>query len=72
MPDAPDFNQIARDCIEAMRLTGADMDTDTADGVAEQLRLIWNARGTADIALVEREYDPEATTTEDLIRKLDR
>lgn len=52
MRDAPDFNQIARDCIESSRLRGEEMDTDTATAIAEQLRHAWNARGAADIAVV--------------------
>ena len=46
MPETPDFDQIARKIGES--LTVADLDEARAT-FAESLRLVWNARGAADI-----------------------
>lgn len=52
MPE-PDFDQIAR------RIAGVWGDSSTlkpmTEAIAEQLRLIWNARGAADVARLEAE-----------------
>lgn len=44
MPETPDFDQIAA-------RTGVA--TISCPAVAEQLRLVWNARGAADLATIE-------------------
>lgn len=49
MADTPDFEQLARTIMGAMP-TGDSVDYDIQLGIAdlaEQLRLLWNARGAA-------------------------
>lgn len=61
MPDFPDFDQLALDIVETL-LEAVGHDFIRPDGqskaqsqiaVAEQLRLIWNARGAADIVALK-------------------
>jgi len=68
MPETPDFDQIAQ-----------SLDTGFADVIAEQLRLVWNARGAADVvkmestllALLEHAV-PAAEPSTPLVTQLDR
>jgi hypothetical protein len=57
MPESPDFDQIARRLI---LLTAAvhrqPIETQLAE-IAEQLRLVWNARGAADVIVVAEDHD---------------
>lgn len=64
MPDAPDFEAIARAALASALVvieahseeypTARPLITQLPRDVAEQLRLVWNARGAADVAkLVE-------------------
>jgi hypothetical protein len=46
MPESPDFDEIARQFMDRTFLHGRPLPQD----IAEQLRLIWNARGAADRA----------------------
>jgi hypothetical protein len=46
MPESPDFEQIARVLLDAS--DGEPGET----RIAEQLRLVWNARGAADVEAV--------------------
>jgi hypothetical protein len=56
-PDAPDFEQIAREVLDGLRVAPvADYD-DLVPDVAEQLRLVWNARGAADVEAVRSNID---------------
>lgn len=48
MPESPDFESIARAMLEA-----SDGEPG-ASRIAEQLRLVWNTRGAADIALLDQ------------------
>lgn len=48
MPESPDFERIAAPLAEYA-------DDTRREQIAEQLRLVWNARGAADIAKVEIE-----------------
>ena len=61
MPDTPDFEQIALDAI-ILRVTSGLGWAIPAGGlatlqvaIAEQLRLVWNARGAADLTKLETE-----------------
>jgi hypothetical protein len=76
MPKVPDFEQIASNIGEDTGVGRLDeWDSGASDRVlamiTEQLRLVWNARGAADIAKLKAEYD-ETTTLADVIRALDR
>lgn len=54
MPETPDFEQIAREVLPfCLGVTDADDIPKACDLIAEQLRLIWNARGAADGQAVE-------------------
>lgn len=57
MAETPDFDQIAR---RLSSLAGAFVTSPRSipeAEIAEQLRLMWNARGAADVDAVERELD---------------
>ena len=57
MPDTPDFTAIARQTLGASFPNGRTAEAlAICDAFAEQLRLIWNARGAADIATVNAAY----------------
>jgi hypothetical protein len=49
MPDTPDFDRIAREVVSLLQTQEVDQ---FPDMVAEQLRLMWNARGAADVAKI--------------------
>lgn len=71
MPETPDFEQIAR------RLSGVWADRGAVEGmtesVAEQLRLVWNARGAADIDTVNCSLlTGNVPKVVDALRSLDR
>jgi hypothetical protein len=74
MPESPDFDQIARTII------GAPEDNirpraihDVHILIIEQLRLVWNARGAADITKLEAELPGAVTKRLDAaLRSLDR
>jgi hypothetical protein len=56
MPETPDFDQIARDVLPFCLGVKDSNDVPEACGlIAEQLRLVWNARGAADITKLEQE-----------------
>lgn len=58
MPETPDFDQIARDICQ--RIWGNDVlesREHVSHTIAEQLRLVWNARGAADVDLFAGEMD---------------
>lgn len=70
MPETPDFRQMARD------LTWTeDYGASPIGAIEEQLRLVWNARGAADIAKLEAAFDgvqPSMKTLDHALRSLDR
>lgn len=59
MPESPDFEAIARRIVEAAAsAVGTDNHEALADQIheaAEQLRLVWNARGAVDVAKLDAE-----------------
>lgn len=72
MPEIPDFDQLARRLID-----GSDwsiIDSEHICAIAEQLRQVWNARGAADLSMLEAEgyisgaYVPDVARA---IKKLD-
>lgn len=75
MPEIPDFDQIAKQIFAVIANTVATpLNRDAlpeanalAAAIAEQLRLIWNARGAADAELISSEPDLVLA-----IQKLDR
>jgi hypothetical protein len=66
----PDFDQIARRLFALLDLRAEDENTISAqvNVAAEQLRLVWNARGAADIAKLETEMMGDETA--DWVREL--
>jgi hypothetical protein len=50
MPEPPDFDQIAEGILSD---AGVRHDVDFTVLVAEQLRLMWNARGAADLDAID-------------------
>jgi len=50
MPETPDFDRIAREVVSLLQTQESDQ---FPDMVAEQLRLVWNARGAADMATID-------------------
>lgn len=66
MPE-PDFDQITVDL--ATRAGGGDI----LPHIKEALRQVWNARGAADLAVIESELSPQYQfVADDAIRSLDR
>jgi hypothetical protein len=59
MPEPPDFDQIARTiaatACAAYKLESTDAEAAADAAIAEQLRLVWNARGAADTTKIETE-----------------
>lgn len=83
MPESPDFDAIARRLIAHLPIPqGAEVavhdggaSDEVAASIAEQLRLVWNARGAADLAQLERDDLDGETFTDVLVsalRSLDR
>lgn len=70
-----DFERIAADLVAHM---DPDLDVkgdDARNAITEQLRLVWNARGAADIAVIdpgEDGYVSELLDVRDALRTLDR
>ena len=74
MPESPDFDQIARRIAEwTCEPTDRTLNDQVVE-VTEQLRLIWNARGAADIAMIEAEWRDglAAAAIDRALRSLDR
>jgi hypothetical protein len=74
MPETPDFERIAH--LIHFEATGETLtlDADIAP-IVEQLRLVWNARGAADVATIDVLYEiapPTMKTIDRAIRTLDR
>lgn len=73
MPETPDFNEIAVRVLVDLDTLADDTDTRQAMAVvAEQLRLIWNARGAADLSRIEKAFEAEASPAPPSIKTLDR
>ena len=78
MPETPDFEQIAHHIVDVAYTddgqTVRDVKAALRAGIAEQLRLVWNARGAADVATIETELTAMmgATAAGPLIKNLDR
>lgn len=75
MPETPNFEQIARRLVDSLDGDARDQFDDDAFvlRIAEQLRLVWNARGAADIAKIGfafMERTPKSFDRE--LRSLDR
>lgn len=65
MPETPDFKQMARRMIDLVKVL-------SVEEIAAQLRLVWNARGAADMAMIEDGYVGELLDVRDALRTLDR
>jgi hypothetical protein len=80
MPETPDFAQLAHRLLERVFATDdgtgslEPSNADRARDIIEQLRLVWNARGAADLAKIEIELTTMmgATAGAPLIKNLDR
>jgi hypothetical protein len=84
MPATIDFEQLARDTVEQWSMAGFIERTALQrilNDVAEQLRLVWNARGATDLATVEHQVStmlgstvagPYVKTLDRALRTLDR
>jgi len=93
MPETPDFESIARRLIVLVDPNGAEEDENPVDdlhrqaianqlaAVVEQVRLVWNARGAADIAKLQTELSmlmgstmagPYVSNLDRALRTLDR
>lgn len=70
-PETPDFDRIAREVTEQVDVHVATLVVLQRD-IREQLRLVWNARGAADIALIETISPFPTKVSLDALRKLDR
>jgi hypothetical protein len=67
MPESPDFDAIAH----AIKWSIPDDKVDT-EFIAEQLRLVWNARGAADLATIEAALAVKPPDILEQLRSLDR
>ena len=66
----PDFDQIARDVLPyCLGVKNSDDIPEACGLIADQLRLVWNARGAADIARLEA---LDVMVSADTLRSLDR
>ena len=71
--EPPDFDQIAR-TLKNFIDDHPQLAEQNVRTLAAQLRLVWNARGAADIALIETEWQPgpSAASIGRALRTLDR
>lgn len=53
MPYTPDFDQIARTYLARLDVSEIGDESRASAELADQLRLVWNARGDADIGALE-------------------
>lgn len=80
MPESPDFDQKALNILDVVRLFTADLRSDgqtkalAQTVIAEQLRLVWNARGAADIVKLDASLTSQmgATMAGPYVKNLDR
>lgn len=68
MPETPDFDQIATRLLVKLTIQHSAAPTESGPQIAEQLRLVWNARGAADLETLE----PFLADERRAIRNLDR
>jgi hypothetical protein len=71
MPQIPDFDEIAlRILLTVDHVVSSPGSTpgSVTNAIAEDLRLVWNARGVADIGAIETAYDADSPS----MKKLDR
>jgi hypothetical protein len=75
MPESPDFEKIAREIdrvVTEYARTTLDL-PDPVPVIIDQLRLVWNARGAADLAKLEADFPGTVTKMIDrALRSLDR
>jgi DNA-binding phage protein len=71
MAEPPDFDQIVR---HVEMLNAVLNDEDHTDAMVEALRQVWNARGAADVAIVEAELSSMmgVTAAGPYVKNLDR
>lgn len=71
MPETPDFDQIARTIADIFGTVG---ETEKEAAIADRLRLIWNARGAADVTKLDTELSilMGATAAGPYVKNLDR
>lgn len=67
---SPDFEQIARQILDRAPIVNVDWKRITAASIAEQLRLVWNARGAADINELVRGASDVEKGAESLVHSL--
>lgn len=72
MAETPDFEQLARQLVDRVPLIDVNWKRYTVANIAEQLRLVWNARGAADIAKLEELQVIPDDVSDDALRSLDR
>jgi hypothetical protein len=69
MPESPDFEKMAHAIVMSVpAVMGATVALHRAH-IAEQLRLVWNARGAVDISALETAYGADSPP---LMKTLDR
>jgi hypothetical protein len=75
MPETPDFKKLAQD-VAAQILSHRDPQhfvvVENAGLIEEQLRLVWNARGAADIAKIEATLYADGTSRTGVDKMLDQ
>jgi hypothetical protein len=78
MPETPDFKQIAHLIVDVAYTddgqTARDVKAALEAGIAAQLRVVWNARGAADLAAIETALTATmgATVAGPVLKHLDR
>jgi hypothetical protein len=75
MPEIPDFDQIARTLLARLTDPTDPFWTPALRAIAEQLRVVWNARGDADLVELEAAFagvSPSMKVIDPIIRALDR
>ncbi len=76
MSQAPDFEQLTHEIVVAAfaaRFSDGMIDASDLASITERLRLLWNARGAADLATVQVDLPGAASyALVRVIRKLDR
>ena len=72
MPETPDFKQIAQ--LLAIDVGYGDQERTQVTRITEQLRLVWNARGAADLVKLEAELSGlmGVTAAGPYVKNLDR
>lgn len=74
IPESPDFDAIGSALAAEAGYSGDRVAQRVAASIAQQLRLVWNARGAADMHALEhiRAFGVNVGVEIDAIRKLDR